>query len=112
MVYSRTLSERVLQLLNEQGVGYHATDAFGDLTVMVNGRFCLSVAYNGLCVRLAPDVLAGSQLAGRCYADVAGSGCHTVSGCVFIGEDALADNEELLFWLNMVLQSGAVEKCA
>lgn len=101
MAYSEALAERVRAVLTN--VDHHIEEKrmFGGLAFLVNEKMCINVGEERLMFRTDP--VLREELAAK-------DGCEAVfmrgreyKGYFYVSEDALADEGEFEYWVNLAL---------
>ena len=108
MAYDMSLAERTAAIIARTHSDVEEKKMFGGLCFMVNGKMCVGVESERLMVRLDPERYDEAlQKEGCGPMDFTG---RVMKGYVFVDIDALADDEQLEYWIALALEFNKLAK--
>ena len=101
MAYNEELAKRVRGLISGQKVAVEEKKMMGGLTFMVNGKMCVGILKDDLMARIDPSEYE-TALGKKGCREMNFTG-RPMKGFVFVGPKGTNSDEELAYWINLVL---------
>jgi TfoX/Sxy family transcriptional regulator of competence genes len=83
---------------------------FNGLTFMVNGKLCIGVKQHELLVRINPEEVENVIERNSCRQMIHGN--RPMKGYIFIEEEAIQNNADFNFWINLALEFNPLAKAS
>ena len=108
MAYDEFLADRLRSSLKELGSSFEEKKMMGGLCFMVDDKMCVGIVKDSLMARIGPEA----------YKEALGKeGCNEMNftgkpmnGYVFIDSEAVVDEDQLDYWVDLCLQFNPLAK--
>jgi len=102
MPFNKTLADRIADTLQENDISFVEKKMFGGLCFMVNGKMCIGVEKDRMMARIGEEAYEDALRKDGCTKmDFTG---RPLKGFVYVSQDALDDDTELGYWIQLCLE--------
>ena len=108
MAYDEFLADRLRISLKEQGARFEEKKMMGGLCFMVDDKMCVGIVKDTLMARIGPDKYEGALEKPGCN-EMNFTG-RPMKGYVFIDPEAIVDEDQLDYWVDLCLQFNPLAK--
>ena len=101
MAYDELLADKIRQILFDKSVMFDEKKMMGGLCFMVDNKMCAGIVKDELMARIGPDKYEDSLNTEGCR-EMNFTG-RSMIGYVFVDPEALYNNKELEYWIQLCL---------
>jgi len=110
MAYNEYLADRIHNYFKENNVNFYEKKMFGGLCFMVEDKMCVGISKNELMARIGPENYEEALMREGC-SEMNFTG-RPMKGYVFVDEEALDMEEDLVHWLQLALKFNPFAKAS
>ena len=110
MAYSEILAERIDDVLVSKEINYYSKKMMGGLVFMVNDKMCIGVLKDTIMARIDPSFY--QQALQMDHVDEMNFTGRAMKGFVFVSNEGLDMDEDLMFWIEKCLEFNPFAKAS